>query len=172
MSARTTKAAVPAIAQATLASAAEQIRVRALHQAEDWNNNSAGLRETTLLNEWRDNCRDGIFDELLGNYETSDRDTLLAAWSNAFDHATLKQTLPANDFDPVSIEDIDNIVTVAHEQLMAMTAIFRCLGRLSGEREVKLLCEHGNLQAEDVANEIDQLRERAMQAGFLLGSAA
>ncbi len=172
MNVRTSKAALAAMTQAAVASAAEQLRARALRQAEAWTTNADGLRETTLLNEWRDNCRDEIFDELLGDYATSDRDTLLAAWSKAFDGATMKQKLLINGFEPVSVEDIDGIVAVAHAQLMAMTAMFRCVARLTGEREIKLLCDHGNGQAEDVANEIDQLRERVVQAGFVFGGAA
>lgn len=170
MSARATKD-VTAMTQDAVAAAAEQLRARALIQADDWNSNTSGLRETTLLNEWRDWCRDEIRDKLVSDHTLTDCDKLLAAWGKAFDGATMKQKLLINGFEPVTAEDIDDAVTIAYPQAEAIGAIFRSIGRLSEDRDVKILCQCGALQADTIAGDIDFLRERAVKAGLVGGAA-
>lgn len=60
----------------------ESMCFRAAKQAQEWNDNVAGLRDVAPLLDWRDNCRDEIRDELDGLAERHD---LLGAWSRAFD---------------------------------------------------------------------------------------
>lgn len=69
-------------------------------------------------------------------------------------------------FEPVSVDDIEGTASVTYEQAEAMSAIFRSISRLTNDREIKVLCEHGALQADLQANDIDVIRERAVKAGL------
>ncbi|WP_321955376.1 hypothetical protein [Burkholderia cenocepacia] len=69
-------------------------------------------------------------------------------------------------FVPVSVDDIEDTANITYEQAEAMSAIFRSISRLTDDREIKALCEHGALQADLQANDIDGIRERAAKAGF------
>lgn len=71
-----------------------------------------------------------------------------------------------NGFEPVSVEDIKDIANITYEQAEAMSAIFRSISRLTDDREIKALCEHGASQADLQANDIDVIRERAVKAGI------
>ncbi|RKP50725.1 hypothetical protein [Trinickia fusca] len=79
-------------------------------------------------------------------------------------HSTERITI--DGFEPVSVGDIESIADITHEQAEAMSAIFRCISRLTDDREIKKLCEHGALQADLQADDIDVIRERAMKAGL------
>ncbi|ALV55220.1 hypothetical protein A8F72_02975 [Burkholderia cenocepacia] len=69
-------------------------------------------------------------------------------------------------FEPVSVDDIEGTASITYEQAEAMSAIFRSISRLTDDREIKALCEHGALQADLQANDIDVIRERAVNAGL------
>lgn len=69
-------------------------------------------------------------------------------------------------FVPVSVDDIEDTANITYEQAEAMGAIFRSISRLTDDREIKALCEHGALQADLQANDIDVIRERAVKAGL------
>lgn len=69
-------------------------------------------------------------------------------------------------FVPVSVDDIEDTANITYEQAEAMSAIFRSISRLTDDREIKALCEHGALQADLQANDIDVIRERAVRAGL------
>ncbi|AOL05364.1 MULTISPECIES: hypothetical protein [Burkholderia] len=69
-------------------------------------------------------------------------------------------------FVPVSVDDIEYTANITYEQAEAMSAIFRSISRLTDDREIRALCEHGALQADLQANDIDGIRERAVKAGF------
>lgn len=71
-----------------------------------------------------------------------------------------------NGFEPVSVSDIECTSDITYEQAEAMGAIFRSIARLTDDSEVKKLCEHGALQADLQANDIDVIRERAVKAGL------
>lgn len=152
-------------------SAADELRARALQQAELWNSNADNLRTNMPLMEWRDNCRDEIRDQLSDvKLPAAEADKRLAAWSETFDNATQKRKVLINGFEPISAADIDDAITMAHPQVEAMAAIFRSVARLCMERDVQQLCRHGAALAEDVAGDIDVLRERAMGAGLTGGA--
>lgn len=76
-----------------------------------------------------------------------------------------------NGFEVVSADDIDNTLTIAHEQLLAVEALFRAIALISNNRDIETLCNHGARQLADVANETDELRERAVKAGLVGGAA-
>lgn len=69
-------------------------------------------------------------------------------------------------FEPISVGDIECTADITYEQAEAMGAIFRSICRLTDDREVKKLCDHGALQADLQANDIDVIRERAVKAGL------
>ena len=71
-----------------------------------------------------------------------------------------------NGFEPVSVGDIECTSDIAYEQAETMGALFRSILRLTEDREIKMLCEHGALQADLQANDIDVIRERAEKAGL------
>ena len=71
-----------------------------------------------------------------------------------------------NGFETVDVLTIECVANITHEQAMAMGAIFRSIARLTDDREIKALCEHGALQADLQGNDIDVLRERAVKAGL------
>lgn len=72
-----------------------------------------------------------------------------------------------NGHEPVSISDVECIASITIEQSEAMGAFFRTIARLSDDKEIKALCEHGALQAALQWNDIDVLRERVEKAGFV-----
>lgn len=82
--------------------------------------------------------------------------------------ATLDSTeyVLIDGFQPVSVDDIEGTASIAYEQAEAMSAIFRSISRLTKDREIKALCEHGALQADLQASDIDVIRERAVKAGL------
>ena len=69
-------------------------------------------------------------------------------------------------FEPISVGEIESTADVAYDQAETMSTIFRCISRLTDDREIKKLCEQGALQAELQANDIDVIRERAIKAGL------
>lgn len=71
-----------------------------------------------------------------------------------------------NGFEQISGMDIECFAHITFEQAKAMGAMFRAIARLTDDREIKGLCEHGDLQAELAANDIDVLRERVVRAGL------
>ncbi|MBM2767061.1 hypothetical protein [Burkholderia anthina] len=80
--------------------------------------------------------------------------------------ANSTERIIVNGFEPVSIDDIEGTANITYEQAEAMSAIFRSISRLTDDREIKALCEHGALQADLQANDIDVIRERAVKAGL------
>jgi hypothetical protein len=73
-----------------------------------------------------------------------------------------------NGFEPVTVLDIECMANITWEQADAMGALFRTIARLTDDKEVKALCNHGALQADLQANDIDVIRERSMKAGLLV----
>lgn len=71
-----------------------------------------------------------------------------------------------NGRQPVSILDVECIANITVEQSEAMGTFFRTIARLTDDKEIKALCEHGALQAAMQGNDIDVLRERVVEAGF------
>lgn len=152
-------------------SAADELRARALQQAECWNSNADNLRTNMPLLEWRDNCRDEIRDQLSDvKLPAGEADKRLAAWSETFDNATQKRKVLINGFEPISAADIEDAIEIAIPQINAMGAIFRAIARISEDRDVKVLCKHGAQQAAEVENDIDVLRGRAATAGVAGGA--
>ncbi|WP_025917813.1 hypothetical protein [Herminiimonas sp. CN] len=72
-----------------------------------------------------------------------------------------------NGFESVTVLDIECVANITVEQAEAMGALFRTIARLTDDNEVKALCDHGALQAELQAGDIDVIRERAMKAGLV-----
>jgi hypothetical protein len=83
----------------------------------------------------------------------------------------LKNRVLVDGFDPVSVTDIESLAAITCEQAEAMGALFRAIGRLSEDREIRELCAHGGLQADLQGNDIDVIRERAMKAGLAMAGA-
>jgi hypothetical protein len=71
-----------------------------------------------------------------------------------------------NGYYPLTLMDLECSAGITAEQAKAMGALFRCIARLVNDSVVKDLCEHGALQADLQANDIDVTRERAEAAGF------
>ncbi|CAJ0867889.1 hypothetical protein R20233_01453 [Ralstonia sp. LMG 32965] len=71
-----------------------------------------------------------------------------------------------NGFEPVTRDDIDTTTNVTYQQAEAMGAIFRAIGRMTDDRDIKALCEHGAQQADLQACDLDVLREKAEKAGL------
>lgn len=69
-------------------------------------------------------------------------------------------------FEPVSVNDIECTANITEEQANAMGAIFRAIGRMTDDKDIKALCEHGALQADLQANDLDNIREHALKAGL------
>ncbi|CAJ0691581.1 hypothetical protein [Ralstonia holmesii] len=69
-------------------------------------------------------------------------------------------------FEPVSVNDIECTANITEEQANAMGAIFRAIGRMTDDKDIKALCEHGALQADLQANDLDSIREHASKAGL------
>ena len=84
-------------------------------------------------------------------------------------HST--QPIIINGFEPVSAIDIECAAYITGEQADAMGTLFRSIARLTEDKEIKGLCEHGALQADLQGNDIDVMRERAVRAGFAGGAA-
>lgn len=73
-------------------------------------------------------------------------------------------------FSPVTVIDLECVAHVTFEQAEAMAAMFRAIARLSSDKDIQTLCAHGALQAELQGNDIDCLRERALDAGLAGGA--
>ena len=69
-------------------------------------------------------------------------------------------------FAPVSILEIECVSNVAGEQASTIRTIFRSIARLTDDSEIKGLCEHGSLQAEMLAGDLDAFRGQAMRAAL------
>ncbi len=69
-------------------------------------------------------------------------------------------------FAPVSILEIECVSNVASEQASIIRTIFRAIARLTENSEIKGLCEHGSLQAEMLAGDLDAFRGQAMRAAL------
>jgi hypothetical protein len=80
--------------------------------------------------------------------------------------ANCTERVLVDGFEPVTVDDIESVGNITYEQAEAMGALFRVIARLTGDHEVKKLCEHGALQADLQANDIDVIRERAVKAGL------
>lgn len=72
----------------------------------------------------------------------------------------------SNGFKPVSALDIECLSNISGEQANAIKTIFRTIGRLTDDAEIKGLCEHGSLQAEMLFGDLDVIREQAECAGL------
>lgn len=72
-----------------------------------------------------------------------------------------------NGFKAVTRLDIECNSHITYEQATAMGAIFRAIERLTQDHTIKELCNHGALQADLQANDIDVLRECAEKAGVV-----
>jgi hypothetical protein len=81
-------------------------------------------------------------------------------------NSTQAEVIEGEGFEPVTVNDIECLSNMALEQAETMAALFRTIARLTDDRDIKSLCNHGALQAELQANDIDLLFERAMKAGF------
>lgn len=96
----------------------ESVRRHATKAAASWNNNDADLRETTLLLEWRDNCRDEIRNEILAEIEGSHgQDLLLNAWAKTFDGATGGELAKLRSTISDGRDDIDCAIEVIRDLL-------------------------------------------------------
>jgi len=72
-----------------------------------------------------------------------------------------------NGFEPVDVLALECVANITCEQAEAMGSMFRAIARLTDDEVIKGLCEHGRLQADLQANDIDVIRERAINAGFI-----
>lgn len=72
---------------------------------------------------------------------------------------------------PVSVVDIENTAGVACEHADAMATMFKTIARLTSDPEIQGLCFHGALLANLQGNDIDGLRERALDVGLVGGAA-
>ncbi|MBY0499661.1 MAG: hypothetical protein K2P74_08675 [Nitrosomonas sp.] len=72
-----------------------------------------------------------------------------------------------NGLKAVTQSDIECNANITFEQANAMGAIFRAIERLTQDNTIKELCNHGALQADLQANDIDVLRECAVKAGVV-----
>lgn len=79
-------------------------------------------------------------------------------------HSSERVTI--NGFKPVSESDIECMANITEEQANAMGAIFRAIGRMTDDKDIRALCEHGALQADLQANDLDVIREQALKAGL------
>jgi len=64
-----------------------------------------------------------------------------------------------NGIDPLTAFGIECTTNIIYEQARAMSAMFRTIQRLSTDKDIIDLCEHGTLQAELQANDIDGMNE-------------
>ncbi len=152
----------------------EGLRALALRQAAAWHENKDGLRDTSNLMDWRDNCRDEVRDMLdLPVFGSMEQIQLLDAWVNAFDGAVqgahTRVGTRVDGFEAVSAINIEDTLSLAHQQAEAAGAIFRSIARMIDDRDITTLCQHGAILAEEFANDTDWLRERAVNAGFVGG---
>ena|GEM_PF-6184289 len=72
-----------------------------------------------------------------------------------------------NGFEPVDRLYIECNSHIIYEQAEVMSAIFRAIERLTSDNTIKQLCNHGALQADLQANDIDVLRERVEKSGVI-----
>jgi hypothetical protein len=72
-----------------------------------------------------------------------------------------------NGHHPVTASDVENALEIAHSQIETMAALFRSIAKTIKDRDLVILCKHGSCQAEEVANDLDELRERAEKAGVV-----
>lgn len=76
-------------------------------QAAAWNENEAGLRDTSTLIEWRDNCRDELIERLIGTQKSS---AILEAWTKEFDSATAQaQAAPLKKVDSAKLDEMNEL---------------------------------------------------------------
>lgn len=72
-----------------------------------------------------------------------------------------------NEFEALTRFDFECSSNITYELAIAMSAIFKAIERLSRDQIVKDLCNQGALQANLQANNIDDLRERAIKVGII-----
>jgi hypothetical protein len=71
-----------------------------------------------------------------------------------------------NGFPQVDEMYLECMANITGEQAEAMSSMFRAIARLTNDEIIIGLCEHGRLQADLQANDIDVMRERVVKAGL------
>ncbi|SEN31907.1 hypothetical protein SAMN05428959_1011157 [Duganella sp. CF517] len=72
---------------------------------------------------------------------------------------------------PVTASEIEDALEIAHIRIEALGALLRGIAVMTDNRDIKTLCKHGSGQAEEVANDLDLLRDGVSTAG-VTGAAA
>jgi hypothetical protein len=79
-------------------------------------------------------------------------------------------TLIVNGFEQVTAFDVECVTAGACDQADALAAMFRSIARLSEDKDIRALCQHGAGVAGILSNETDALRERVVKAGLVGGA--
>jgi hypothetical protein len=79
-------------------------------------------------------------------------------------------TAIVNGFEQVTALDVECVATCACDQADAIATMFRSIARLTKDKDVQGLCQHGAGLAGILSNETDALRERVVKAGLVGGA--
>ncbi|MFS2007939.1 hypothetical protein ACEN9F_30465 [Duganella sp. CT11-25] len=81
--------------------------------------------------------------------------------------ADAKLLIPTVDtgVKPATAGDIEKTLEISFIKVEAMAALLRSIALTTDNRDIKTLCKHGAGQAEEVANDLDLLRDQVETAG-------